>query len=80
MSNSSETSQQEQQSQSIWLQTGEAAALIGVSNNTLLKLVKEGHIKAYRIKGVRGLRFKRGDVEALVEEVQPEELNELGDE
>ncbi len=80
MSNSSGSSQNEQQAGGLWLQTGDAAALIGVSNNTLLKLVKEGYIKAYRIKGVRGLRFKRRDVEALVEEVQPEDLDEIDEE
>lgn len=60
----------------VWLSPQEAADLLGISRTTIKKLVKEGYIKAYRIKGVRGLRFKHEDVLALIEVVNPDEVGD----
>jgi excisionase family DNA binding protein len=57
-----------------WLRSGEAARFLGISRNTLKRLVKKGLVKAYRIKGVTGILFKRNELAALIEEVNPEEF------
>lgn len=59
-----------------WLKPSEAAELIGVSVNTLKRLVKEGYVKAYRVEGVRGIQFRKGDVLELLKEVKPEEVDD----
>ena len=58
-----------------WLKTGQAADILGISKNTLKRLVKEGYIKAYRVRGVRGWQFKLEDVLSLLQEVKPEEID-----
>lgn len=55
-----------------WLKTGQAADILGISKNTLKRLVREGYIRAYRVKGVRGWQFKLKDVLSLLQEVKPE--------
>jgi excisionase family DNA binding protein len=59
-----------------WLKTGEAAQILGISKNTLKRLVREGYLKAYRIKGVAGFQFRKKDVLGLIEKVTPEEIDE----
>ena len=53
---------------------GEAAQILGISPTSLKKLVKQGVIPAYRIKGIMGLRFKRSEVLDLIEKVDPAEV------
>ena len=43
----------------------EVEEFLGISYVTIYKLVKEGHLKAYKIGG--STRFKQEDLEALVE-------------
>jgi excisionase family DNA binding protein len=50
-----------------YLAIGEAAALIGVSVDTLRRWAAAGRIKAVRTP-TRQRRFKRSDVEALLRE------------
>ncbi len=59
-----------------WLKTGEAADVLGISKNTLKRLVREDYIKAYHVKGVRGWQFKLEDVLSLLQQVKPEEIDE----
>jgi excisionase family DNA binding protein len=58
-----------------WLKVSEAADLIGVSKNTIRRLVRRGVLKAYQVEGVTGIQFKIEDVLALVKEVEPEEVD-----
>ncbi len=57
--------------QSEWVGVTEACKLLGISNMTLYKLVDQGVLAAYRIRGVRAMQFKREDVLALIERVEP---------
>jgi excisionase family DNA binding protein len=52
-----------------WISITEACKHLGISRNTLKKLVREGIVPAYRIQGVIGYRLKRNEVEALVRPV-----------
>lgn len=47
-----------------------AAALVGVSVNSIYRWVEEGRVRAYRVAGSR-YRLSRADVLGLVEEVVP---------
>ncbi len=64
------TSQQNE----IWLTVKEACELLGIAPPSIHKLVREGYLDAYRIEGLRGLKFKREDVLTLIKKVKPEEL------
>ena len=75
VSNRMEESKESNESNRSWIRTGEAADLLGISKNTLKRLVREGLLKAYRVKGVTGLQFRRQDVLALLEEVTPEDMD-----
>ena len=77
MSNSSNISYN---SNDEWVKIGEAAKLLGISYNSLRKLVKEGYLKAYRVRGIVGVQFRRGDVLALLEEVPADEIDREADE
>jgi excisionase family DNA binding protein len=48
-----------------WLSREEAAREIGVHVRTIDRLVREGHLKRYRIAGTRYARFRIEDVRAL---------------
>jgi len=63
-----------------WLKVQEACDLLGVSPNTLRRLVREGRLQAYVISGVRGYQFRRHDVEKLIIPVRPEQVEDLGEE
>jgi len=49
-----------------WLDIREAAELLGIGTSTLRRYVADGKVQAYRLPG-RQLRFKREDLEALLE-------------
>lgn len=57
--------------QSEWVGVTEACKLLGISNMTLYKLVDEGVVPAYRIRGVRAMQFKRPEVLGLIERIEP---------
>ena len=64
-----------------WISAAEACKILGVSRNTLKKLIREGTLPAYTIQGVAGYRVKRGDVQALVQPVvadSPKKVNRIG--
>lgn len=54
-----------------WVGVTEACKLLGISNMTLYKLVDEGVLPAYRVRGVKAMQFKRSDVLDLIERVEP---------
>ena len=53
-----------------WISMKEACELLGVAPNTVRRLIREGVLPAYEIKGVRGFQIKRADVEALITPVK----------
>ncbi len=63
-----------------WLKVQDACDILGVSPNTLRRLVKEGKLQAYVIDGVRGYQFRREDVEKLIIPVKPEDVEDLEEE
>ncbi len=54
-----------------WIGITEAAKILGLSRNTVAKLVDEGILPAYQIMGVKGLQFKPEDVQGLIKRVEP---------
>ncbi len=56
-----------------WISLSEACEILGLSTNTVKKLVRKGILPAYEIKGVRGPRFHPEDVERLIKRVEPTE-------
>lgn len=54
-----------------WIGIIEVCRILGISPNTVKKLVDEGILPAYEIIGVRGLQFKREEVEKLIRRVEP---------
>lgn len=49
-----------------WLTREEAAAMLRVHVRTIDRLVREGHLKRYKIRGMRRAQFKIEDVRELV--------------
>lgn len=49
-----------------WLTREEAAAMLRVHVRTIDRLVREEHLKRYRIRGMRRAQFRIEDVRALV--------------
>lgn len=49
-----------------WLTLKDVRAQLGIAPNTIRKLIRDGDLPAYQIKGVRGPRFKQADVDALI--------------
>ena len=64
-------------SDSRWLSTGEAAALIGLTPRTLYRLIDSGQVPAYRFGRV--IRLRSHEVEAATEaaRVEPGTLTHL---
>ncbi len=60
-----------------WIGIAEACEILGVSPNTVKKLVRKGILPAYQIAGVRGLQFHPEDVEKLVQRVEPDAAKDL---
>lgn len=52
-----------------WLDQVSAADHIGVSVRTLRNYIAAGHLPAYRIKGGRGIRILRADLEGLMQRI-----------
>lgn len=50
-----------------WLRVGEAAKIIGVSTQTVRRLIWDGDLPAFRVRNRGHYRVKREDVEALIE-------------
>jgi excisionase family DNA binding protein len=48
------------------LTQGEGAAMLGVSRQTMRRLVEAGSVVPVRIAGLGRLRYRRADLEALV--------------
>ena len=63
------------QQQSEYLTEAEACAFLGVSRQTLANYVNQKFIKRYKRKVGREVRYKRSELEALLE-YKPEEPNE----
>ncbi len=53
-----------------WITLKEACDILGISPNTVRKLIRTGVLPAYEIKGVKGFQLKRADVEALITPVK----------
>ena len=60
------------QTGSDWISVVAACKILGVSRNTLKKLIREGTLPAYTIQGIAGYKIKRHDVEALLQPVAVE--------
>lgn len=54
-----------------WIGVTEAKEILGISVNTVKKLIREGILPAYEVPGVRGPRFHREDVEKLIRRIEP---------
>ena len=54
-----------------WIGMAEAKEILGLSHNTIKKLINQGTLPAYEIPGVRGPRFHREDVEKLIRRIEP---------
>jgi excisionase family DNA binding protein len=57
------------QTGSDWISFVEACKILGVSRNTVKKLIRKGTLPAYTIEGITGYKLKRHDVEALLRPV-----------
>lgn len=60
---------EESDSPSPWMSTKEVMAYLRVSEATVYRWVQEGRLAAYRAGRVR--RYKRKDVEAVLERIEP---------
>ena len=54
-----------------WYSPEDVADLYGVSISTVYRWTSEGRLPAYKVGGVR--RYKRDDVDALAEPIEPQE-------
>lgn len=54
-----------------WIGMAEAKEILGLSHNTVTKLIRQGVLPAYQVPGVRGPRFHRADVENLIQRIEP---------
>jgi excisionase family DNA binding protein len=54
-----------------WLTVNEAAAYLRVSRDTVYTLAAAGRLPYYQIHGVRGRRFKREDLDKLLQQDRP---------
>jgi excisionase family DNA binding protein len=52
-----------------WMTLKETCKYLDLAPNTVYKLVRSGGLRAYQVRGVRGMKFKKEDVEALLTEV-----------
>ncbi|MSP12198.1 MAG: DNA-binding protein [Chloroflexi bacterium] len=61
-----------------WVNVKDACEILGVSRHTLHRFIEQGHLPAYRVKGVRSVQFKRADVLSLIERVDPADFSDSG--
>jgi excisionase family DNA binding protein len=61
-----------------WLTLKDVRDLLGVAPNTVRKLIRTGKLPAYQITGIRGPRFKREDVEALIRPIEVKSAESKG--
>ena len=54
-----------------WLNVKEAAAYLGVSRQTLYKLLAAGKLRYFEIDGVQGKKLQQKDLDALFREISP---------
>lgn len=52
-----------------FITVADVCEILGQAPQTVRIKIAEGHLPAYRIKGSRGIRVKRSDVEALLEPI-----------
>lgn len=52
-----------------WLNVSEAADYLGVSRQTLYRLMDKGTLPYYTIEGLQGRRIEKEDLDALVKKV-----------
>ena len=55
-----------------WLTVNEAAAYLKLHRATIYELCERGALPYFEIRGARGRRFKREDLDALLEEPRKE--------
>jgi excisionase family DNA binding protein len=55
-----------------WLSLKEACEILELAPNTVRKLIRTGTLRAYEIKGIRGPRFRKEDLDALITPIQPQ--------
>lgn len=56
-----------------WIGMAEAKEILGLSHNTVKKLIRQGALPAYEVPGIRGPRFHRADVEKIIRRIEPTE-------
>lgn len=56
-----------------WIGMAEAKEILGLSHNTVKKLIRQGILPAYEVPGVRGPRLHRADVEKIIRRIEPTE-------
>ena len=61
-----------------WLTVNEAAAYLKVHRATIYELCERGTLPFFEIRGARGRRFKREDLDALLERGVPREGTDDG--
>lgn len=49
-----------------WFKVQEACDYLRISRPSLYELIKKGFLPSYAIKGLRGRRFRREDLDALM--------------
>lgn len=54
-----------------WIGITEVSEILGISTNTVKKLIREGKIPAYEVPGLLVFRFKRSEIEELIKPVRP---------
>jgi excisionase family DNA binding protein len=52
-----------------WMNVKEAAGYLGVSRQTIYRLIQSGKLSYFEVQGVRGKRIRKGDLDALIKEV-----------
>jgi excisionase family DNA binding protein len=61
----------------VWLRTPDAAAYLGVHEETIRRWAREGAIPAAKLGNRGGFRFKRADLDKFLERRRAEEV-EIG--
>lgn len=55
-----------------WLSLKDACEILELAPNTVRKLIRTGVLRAYEIKGIRGPRFKKEDLNGVITPIQPQ--------